>query len=295
MYGWMGKIIRANLADETIDTEPLNMRDVRLYLGGRGLGARIHVNEVGPTADALSPENKLIFMTGPLTGTLAACEGRYQVVAKVPLTGTVGACGTGGHFGSELKYAGYDGIIFEGKAERPTYLYINDDHIELRDASQLWGRDVFATTDELEKETDEDIRIACIGPDGEKMTLLAAIMDGQSLETGRSELGAVMGSKNLKAVAVRGTHSIEVAKKREFLDACIAARACMKDNSAAVSGSHAYVKAVMESAGICPFNASALGVHEIAEMVRTCTGLEYTDGDLLALGERVMELEQYSS
>ena len=230
MYGWMGKIIRVNLANGTISTEPLNMQDAKLYVGGRGLGTKIYMNEVDPKVDPLSPENKMIFITGPLTGTLAACAGRFEVVAKAPLTDTIGACSSGGHFGPELKFAGYDGIIFEGKSEKPVYLYINDDQIELRDASHLWGKEVPATTDEVIKETDEDVKVACIGPAGEKLVLFAVIMNDKNRAAGRSGLGAVMGSKNLKAIAVRGTKSIRVAKPKKFLDSCLESKQMMKDN-----------------------------------------------------------------
>jgi len=240
MYGWIGKIIRVNLSNGTISTEPLNMQDAKLYVGGRGLGTKIYMNEVDPKVDPLSPENKMIFMTGPLTGTLAACAGRFEVVAKAPLTGTIGACSSGGHFGPELKFAGYDGIIFEGKAEKPVYLYINDDQIELRDASHLWGKEVPATTDEVIKETDEDFKVACIGPAGEKLVLFAVIMNDKNRAAGRSGLGAVMGSKNLKAIAVRGTKSIKVAKQKEFMDSCLKSKKIIKDNPVTGAGLPAY-------------------------------------------------------
>ena len=240
MYGWMGKLIRVNLANGTISTEPLNMQDAKLYVGGRGLGTKIYMNEVDPKVDPLSPENKMIFITGPLTGTLAACAGRYEVVAKSPLTGTIGACNSGGHFGPELKFAGYDGIIFEDKAEKPVYLYINDDQIELRDASHLWGKEVPATTDEVIKETDEDVKVACIGPAGEKLVLFAVIMNDKNRAAGRSGLGAVMGSKNLKAIAVRGTKSIKVAQQKEFMDHCLKSKKLMKENPVTGAGLPAY-------------------------------------------------------
>lgn len=240
MYGWMGKIIRVNLTDETIKVEPLNMEDAKLYAGGRGLGTKIYSDEVNPEADPLSPENKLIFITGPLTGTLAAFAGRYEIVAKAPLTGAIGSCSSGGHFGPEIKFAGYDGIIFEGNAKKPTYLYVNDDHIELRDASHLWGKEVSAATDAIAKETAADVKIACIGPAGEKLVLFAVIMNDKSRAAGHSGLGAVMGSKNLKAIAVRGTQSIKVAQKQEFLNACLKARQIMKDNPVIGAGLPAY-------------------------------------------------------
>jgi aldehyde:ferredoxin oxidoreductase len=255
MNGWIGKIIRVNLANETIKTEPLNMQDAKLYLGGRGLGTKIYINEVDPKVDALSPENKMIFLTGPLTGTVATCAGRFEVVSKSPLSDTIGACSSGGHFGPELKFAGYDGIIFEGKATKPLYLYINDDHIELRDASHLWGKEVPATTDELMKETDEEAKIACIGPAGEKLVLFATIMNDKNRAAGRSGLGAVMGSKNLKAIVVRGTKSITVAKKKEFIDACMDSLNKIKANPVTGGGLPAYgtqvlVNILNESGGL---------------------------------------------
>lgn len=332
----MGEIIRVNLTNETIKAEPLNMQDAKLYMGGRGLGTKYYINEVDPKVDPLNPENNMIFMTGPLTGTLAACAGRYDVVAKAPLTGMIGACSSGGHFGPELKFAGYDGIIFEGKAKKPVYLYINDGHIELRDASRLWGKEVSAATDELVKETADDVKIACIGPAGEKLEPFAAIMSDKTRAAGRSDLGAVMGSKNLKAIAVRGTKSIRVAKQKEFLGACLKARAAMKANPAkaqgigleyaasnrggcrvrgymtspeilgipakidplVTEGKAATLKifqdltAVVDSVGICLFTTFAIGLPEISEMFRTCTGIEYTDEEVLILGERIWNLEK---
>lgn len=135
MYGWMGKIIRVNLTSGTIKTEPLNIKDAKLYLGGRGLGTKIFMDEVDPKIDAFSPDNKVIFMTGPLTGTFAASPGRYEVVAKAPLTGTIGASNSGGHFGPELKFAGYDGIIFEGKSALAKALNMKQDGLMARTAA----------------------------------------------------------------------------------------------------------------------------------------------------------------
>lgn len=240
MNGWTGSMIRVDLTNETIKTEPLNLEEAKLYLGGRGLGTKIYMNEVDHKVDPFSPENKLIFLTGPLTGTPATCAGRYEVVTKSPLTGTIGACSSGGHFGPELKYAGYDGIIFEGKAKKPTYLYINDDHFELRDASHLWGKEVPATTDELLKETDEEAKVACIGPAGEKLVLFATVMNEKNRAAGRSGLGAVMGSKNLKAIVAKGTKSVTVARKKPFLDACLDALSKIKANPVTSTGLPTY-------------------------------------------------------
>lgn len=240
MFGWIGKIIRVNLTDGTLEKEDLKMKDAKMYLGARGLGTKIMVDEVDPMVEPFSPENKLIFMTGPLTGTLAACPGRYEVITKAPLTGTIGASNSGGHFGPELKFAGYDGVVFEGKSEKPVYLYINDNKVELRKADHLWGKTVFETTDELLKETKEDAKVACIGPAGEKRVLFATVMNDKHRAAGRSGLGAVMGSKNLKAIAVRGSNSVKVAEPEEFIEACRDSRKKLKEHPVTGEGLAAY-------------------------------------------------------
>ncbi|MGE5630291.1 MAG: aldehyde ferredoxin oxidoreductase family protein [Caulobacteraceae bacterium] len=245
MFGWAGKLIRINLTNGTIAKEDLNPVDARNYIGARGLGTKIMMDEVDPRVEPFSPDNKLIFMAGPLTGTLASCSGRYEVIAKAPLTGTIGASNSGGHFGPELKYAGYDGIIFEGKAPSPVYLYINDDEVQLRLAEHFWGKTVFEATDELLKETAEDARVACIGPGGEKLVLFANIINDKARAAGRSGLGAVMGSKNLKAVVVRGTKSVEVSKPKEFLEDCLDARNKLKAHPVTGTGLPTYGTGVL--------------------------------------------------
>ncbi|MCK9217845.1 MAG: aldehyde ferredoxin oxidoreductase family protein [Firmicutes bacterium] len=270
MYGFTGKLLRVNLTDKTIKKEGLNPKDAREYLGARGLGTKIMMDEVDPKVDPLSPENKLIFLTGPLTGTFAASSGRYEVVAKAPLTGTIGASNSGGHFGPELKYAGYDGIIFEGKSEEPVYLYIKDDEVELRDAKHLWGKTVFETTDTLLEEVGEDAKIACIGPGGEKLVLFATVMNDRHRAAGRSGLGAVMGSKNLKAVTVEGSKSIEVAKPKEFLNICKSSRKSLKDHPVTGTGLPTYgtqilINILNESGGLPTRNWRDGGIFEHAE------------------------------
>lgn len=240
MFGWVGKILRVNLTDESIKVESLNFEDAKLYLGARGLGTKMFMNEVDPKVEPLSSENKIIFLTGPLTGTLAASAGRFEVVTKAPLTGTIGASNSGGHFGPELKFAGYDGIIFEGRSEKPVYLYIKDGKAELKDASSLWGKTVYETTDELLKVTDENARVACIGPAGEKLVLYAGIMNDKHRAAGRSGLGAVMGFKNLKAVVVKGSGSVEVAEPDKFMASCMKARELLKANPVTGAGLAAY-------------------------------------------------------
>jgi len=245
MFGWAGTILRVNLSEGSIKKEALDLNDAKLYLGGRGLATKIMMDEVDPQVDPLSPENKLIFMTGPLTGTMAASPGRYMVIAKAPLTGTIGCANSGGHFGPELKFAGYDGIIFEGKAEKPVYLWINDDEVELRPAEHLWGKNVFETTDQLLAETAEDARVACIGPAGEKGVLFATVMNDKNRAAGRTGMGTVMGSKNLKAIVVRGTKSVAVAEPEKFKEVCTDARRKLKEHPVTGEGLRAYGTGVL--------------------------------------------------
>ncbi|MDR1713971.1 MAG: hypothetical protein LBR39_07480, partial [Coriobacteriales bacterium] len=160
MNGWTGTVLRVNLKSGAISKEPLNMQWAKDYVGCRGLGSKYLVEEIDPKTDALGPGNELIYMTGPLTGTAASCGGRFEICAKAPLTGTIGAANSGGYFGPELKFAGYDGIIFEDQSKKPVYLYIKDDVVELRDASDLWGKDIHETTDILNERLGANFRIS---------------------------------------------------------------------------------------------------------------------------------------
>ena len=211
-FGWTGRILRVDLSRGTIRREPLHLDWARDYVGGRGLGARYLYEELDPQVDPLSPDNLLIFATGPLTGTNASCGARYMVVTKGPLTGAMTTSNSGGRWGPELKFAGYDALVLEGRAERPVYLWIRDDRVELRPAEHLWGRGIFETEDEIRRETGvADCSIASIGPAGERLVRFAAIVNDKFRAAGRSGVGAVMGSKNLKAIAVRGTGAVRVA------------------------------------------------------------------------------------
>lgn len=217
---WHGKLLRVNLTKGTCTPEPLNMDWVKLYLGQRGLGTKYLFEEIDPKVDPLSPDNKLIFVTGPLTGTCASTGGRYSVVTKGPLTGTVACSNSGGQFGGELKQAGWDMIIIEGKSAKPVYLMLVDDQAELLDAEGfIWGETVWDTEDAIKKRhQDPLIRIASIGGAGEGLSRYACIMNDRDRAAGRSGVGAVMGSKLLKAVAVRGTTGVAVNDPKRFLD-----------------------------------------------------------------------------
>ena len=221
MNSWSGKLLRVNLTQETWTVEDIDSQMARDYIGGRGLGTRILCNEINPEIDPLDPDNKLIFMAGPLTGTGAPCGARYMVITKSPLTGAIACSNSGGYFPAELKSAGYDGIIFEGAADKPVYLNIEDDKIEILPAENLWGKTTHETEDcirarinnpDIAKKT----RIASIGPAGEKLSKIACIINDKQRAAGRSGVGAVMGSKNLKAVAIRGTKGRQIHNPDKF-------------------------------------------------------------------------------
>lgn len=202
--GYHGKLLRVNLTSGSIRTENIPESILRDYLGGRGLGSRYLYDEQGPGVDPLSPENRLYFVTNPLNGTGAATSCRYNVVTRSPLTGTILSCSAGGHFGIDLKACGWDMVALEGRAEKPCYLYLNDGQAELRDAAALWGLDTNQATDAMVLGTDPKAGVACIGPAGERGVLLAAIINEKGHAAGRGGAGAVMGSKNLKAVVAAG-------------------------------------------------------------------------------------------
>jgi len=272
MFGWQGKLLRINLSTGSIQAEALNEEWAHQYIGARGLGTKYFVEEVDPQIDPLSPGNKLIFMTGPLTGTFAGSAGRYNVVTKGPLNGTIAASNSGGTWGPELKYAGWDGIIIEGRADKPVYINIYNDKVEIRPADELWGKTVFETTDMLKEETDEEAKVACIGPAGEKLVKFACIMNEYHRAAGRSGVGAVMGSKNLKAIVVRGTGGIKVADPDAFMQASLDARKKLREHQVTGEGLAAYgtnilVNILNEHGGLPVKNFSEAAVFPNAEKI----------------------------
>jgi aldehyde:ferredoxin oxidoreductase len=214
--GYTGNLLRIDLATRQVTREKLERKLAEDYVGGRGLTSYLLYREMDPAADALSPENKLMFGTGPLTATGAVAASRYVVVCKAPLTGTIACSNSGGFFGPELKFAGFDVVIFEGKAERPVYVWIDDGRVEIRPADKLWGQTPSDTETAVRAATSPQAKVACIGPAGEKLSLLAGVVNDRARLAARSGVGAVMGSKNLKAVAVRGTGSVRLADPEAF-------------------------------------------------------------------------------
>ncbi len=235
---WAGKILRVNLTAGTVAAEPLNMDWARSYLGSRGLGSKYLVSEVDPKVDPLSPDNKIIWATGPLTGTMASTGGRYTVITKGPLTGAIACSNSGGYWGAELKMAGWDMVIFEGRSPTPVYLYINDDTAELRDAAHLWGKSVWETEPLIKKSLqDPQIRVSCIGKAGENGVLYAAVVNDLHRAAGRSGVGTVMGSKNLKAIAVRGTKGVgNVRDPKAFMKVTYEKKKILHDNAVTGQG-----------------------------------------------------------
>jgi aldehyde:ferredoxin oxidoreductase len=235
---WNRKVLRVNLSAGTCVPEPLNMEWAMDYLGSRGLASKYLVEEIDPKVDPLSPENKMIMSTGPLTGTMASTGGRYTVVTKGPLTGAIACSNSGGFFGAEMKFAGWDMIIFEGKSPKPVYLYLENDQAELRDASHLWGQSTWHTEEAIKAaHQDPLIRVSSIGQAGENGVLYACIVNDLHRAAGRSGVGAVMGSKNLKAVAIRGTKGVSGVKDfKEFLKVTTEKKKILAENGVTGAG-----------------------------------------------------------
>jgi aldehyde:ferredoxin oxidoreductase len=211
--GYMGKILWVNLSTGEIKVEEPEESLYRDFLGGSGIGSRLLYSRQKGGVDPLGPENTLGLVTGPLTGTPHVVGVRYQAVAKSPITGGWGDANSGGDFGPYLKFAGYDAVFFNGIADKPVYLLIDNGKAELKDASKLWGKGTYETEELLQAEYGKDSRVSCIGPSGEKVALISCIITKRGAAAGRSGLGAVMGSKKLKAVVARGNMEVPLSDK----------------------------------------------------------------------------------
>ncbi len=235
---WTKQVLRVNLTKGTCTPEPLNMAWANAYLGQRGLATKYFTEEVSAKVDALAPENKLFFATGPLTGTMASTGGRYSVITKGPLTGAIACSNSGGYWGAELKMAGWDMVVIEGKSAKPVYLNIENDKAELLDATDYWGKTTWATEENLKKKhQDPQMRVTSIGRTGETGCLYAAIVNDLHRAAGRSGVGAVMGSKNLKAITVRGTKGVgNIKDPKAFMKATVAAKKVLADNAVTGQG-----------------------------------------------------------
>ena len=219
---WQKKVLRVNLTDGSSSTEPLNMEWATAFLGERGLASKYLMENMDPKVDAMSPENVLIFATGPLTGTMASTSGRYVVVTKGPLTNAIACSNSGGKFGAELKFAGYDLLILEGRSPEPVYLHIVNDTVEILPADELWGGTVWQTEERIKaRHQNPLLKIASIGVAGERGVRYACVVNDLHRAAGRSGVGAVMGSKNLKAVAVHGSVGVRVKDPKRFMQAVV--------------------------------------------------------------------------
>ncbi|MBW1931294.1 MAG: aldehyde ferredoxin oxidoreductase family protein [Deltaproteobacteria bacterium] len=272
MQGWMGKLLRVDLTTGRLSVEMVDPEVARDFIGGRGWAIRYLYDEVDPGVDPLSEGNKVIFATGPLTATLTPSGARYMVVTKSPLTGAITCANAGGEFPTEMKRTGFDMFIFEGRSPRPIYLWVNDDQAELRPADHLWGMDVHTTVALIRKETDPKVRVACIGPAGEKLVKIAAIMNDAHRAAGRAGVGAVLGYKNLKAVAVRGHNKVSLADPEKLMD--ISKEVRKEVEQIAKAGKlvlrdygTAYVATVTNSFGIIPTRNFQSGVFAGAEVI----------------------------
>ncbi len=271
--GWTRKILRVDLSSGKITTEPLNMDWAMQYLGQRGLATKYFTEEVDANVDPLGPENKIIYATGPLTGTMASTGGRYSVITKGALTNAIACSNSGGYFGAEMKFAGWDMVIVEGRSEKPVYLSIIDDKVELLDASEIWGTSVWNTDAWIKtKHQDPQTRVATIGVAAENGVLYAAVVNDLHRAAGRSGVGTVMGSKNLKAIAIRGTGGVKVKDGRAFMKATTAAKKVLVDNAVTGEGLPMYgtqvLMNVINEAGALPTRNSRdvqfEGAHDIS-------------------------------
>lgn len=244
MYGYMGKILRVNLTNRTYSTEDFDFEFGKKYLGARGVGVKIMMDEVPAKTDPFSPENKIIVASGGLTGAPIPTSGRYMVITKSPLTGTIAVSNSGGHWGPSFKATGHDLIIFEGKADSPVYLYIEDDKVEIRDANHLWGKTVLETTEAINEEL-EGFKVMAIGPAGEKLSLISAIMNDVDRAAGRGGVGAVMGSKNLKAIVVKGSNKIPIFDSEKTKEVSKSKVSTLRNDPVAGSGLPSYGSAVL--------------------------------------------------
>ena len=268
MNAYAGTTVRVDLSRGRITKETIDLRLARAFVGGRGLGTKILYDEIDPKVDPLATANKLILAAGPLTGTSAPSGSRWMAITKGALTGAVASSNAGGDFGPELKYAGYDMIIVEGIAKYPAMLVIDDDSVELRSAHKLWGKNVHVTEDLLHEQLGRDFKCVSIGPAGERLVRFASIMNDKNRAAGRSGVGAVMGSKKLKAIAVRGSGGVTAADPKRFRAVCLDA---LKKLEAGTVGLRRYGTAslvnVINERGVLPTRNFQSGQFEGAEAI----------------------------
>lgn len=296
MNAYAGTTVRVDLSRGRITKETIDLRLARAFVGGRGLGSKILYDEINPKVDPLASANKLIFAAGPLTGTAAPSGSRWMAITKGALTDAVACSNAGGDFGPELKYAGYDMIIVEGIAKHPAMLVIDDDSVELCSAHKLWGKNVHATEDLLHEQLGRDFKCVSIGPAGERLVRFASIMNDKNRAAGRSGVGAVMGSKKLKAIAVRGSGGVTVADPKRFRAVCLDALKKLEGTEGLRLYGTASLVNVINERGVLPTRnfqggqfegAEAISGEAIAERIlirnRACFGCPIACGRVTAV------------
>lgn len=271
--GYMGRILRVDLSSGKIEKENLKEGFARKFLGGRGFGARILYDEIKAGTDPFSPENVIVFATGPLTGTRTPESGRHTVISKSPLTGGIGTSTSGGFWGYMLKKAGFDAIVVRGSADKPVYLWVEDGKAEIRSAEHLWGKLVSEVDDIIREETEKRAKVLQIGPAGERKSLISAVMNDKYRAAGRCGLGAVMGSKKLRAIAVSGDQEIQIANPDKFDEAVERARGMIDESDVTKEGGllNSYgtdgIMNIINASGLLPTKNFQTGVFDRAENI----------------------------
>lgn len=310
MFGYTNQVLRIDLTNKTYIIEPLRMDFAEKYIGSKGLALRYLYEELEPGIDPLGPENKLLLTNGPFTGTPVPCSGKLSVAAKSPATGTCNDCSIGGHVGLKIKYAGYDMIIFEGILSEPGYVIIEDDKIEFRDASELWGRGSHEAETMLSAEHGREFSIMSIGPGGENLLPIACINSDYYRQAGRGGIGAVMGSKLMKAILIKGTGGVKVpdiVKATDRIIEILQTDTLQEDNTFVFeTGTTAFLEACNDG-GILPvrnfsdasderwteYNGDVL--LEGLEGKRGCGSCGLGCGNFLKIGDAICEGPEYES
>lgn len=272
MKGYKNNVLRIDLNKKEAINEPLNIKWAKEYVGGKGLGIKYLYEELKPGIDPLSPENKLILMTGPLTGTVVPNSGKLAIISKSPATGTILDCSIGGHVALEMKYAGYDAVIIEGTMDSPSYLLIEDNEIKFLEASHLWGKGSHETETLLLNEYGREAKVLSIGPAGENLLGMACINTDYYRQAGRGGIGTVMGSKNLKAIVIKGTGSVEVPYMDSALNEIhriLREDTVTDDNTWAFTDGTAMIVDMCNGGGILPTKNFQEGVFEEAEAINS--------------------------
>jgi len=307
-YRW--KILRVNLSTGSVAKEPLNKGWTEKYFGGRGLGAKYLYEELGGGVEPLSPENKLILVTGPLTGTIVPCSGKLAIISKSPATGIILDCAIGGSFAAQLKFAGYDMLIVEGQAEKPVYLAINDDDVEIRSAAHLWGKGIFETESRLHDEHGMEAVVLSIGPAGENLIPFACIGSEYYRQAGRGGIGSVMGSKRLKAIVCSGSKDVIVPDMPRLLE--LVRKAIREDvltdtNLWAHIGGTPTIVEMSNSSGVFPTRNYQDGVFEGAQKInadsirklrphkKACFACALGCGNYLCIADSTVEGPEYET